>query len=333
MNVANMCASLIGWIARLYCLHALSRAVPLKRLRCPSARRLGWAALLGSLLLGGGAAFSGVPSPAQGSGETQLGYWTFSDTNWLSQFNFPPSSFTNISNVPGGDGNTLLINSTNPAWLIYNVVENDNTTNLSLDYGGLAFWFSPQWSSTNAGGCGPGCWAPLIQVGQYSAEANYGLWTLCTDPEGANIGFFAQDGNGFEASFLTAPICWMNGDWHYIALSYSYANSTLFIDGLAVTNGSPVTRQPGPQVIAEGFCVGSSPDGIAQARGRFDDLSTYNYPVGWGEVAGEFEVRGLVYFGAPPPLATGRIISAPAGSTRNPTYSAVAGAGCLATLR
>jgi len=272
-------------------------------------------------------------APPQGNMGVQLGYWTFSDTNWLSDYNYSPVSFTNIANVPGGDGNTLLLNSTNPAWLIYNVIENDNTTNITLDYGSLTFWFSPQWSSTNAGGTGPGCWAPLIQVGQYTTNAGYGVWSLTIDPEGTNIGFFAQDGNGLEANFLTAPVCWTNGDWHYIALSYSHTNSTLYIDGLLATNGSPVTCLPGPDVVAEGFCVGSSPGGTNQARGRFDDLSTYNYPIGAWEVAGDYEVWGIVYYGGPKLLSMDLITSAPSTYVLTPTFQAVVGFGNLTNLQ
>ena len=272
-------------------------------------------------------------APPQGNIGVQLGYWTFSDTNWLSDYNYSPLSFTNIVNAPGGDGNTLLLNSTNPAWLIYNVIANDNTTNITLDFGSVAFWFSPQWSSTNAGGSGPGCWAPLIQVGQYTTNAGYGVWSLTVDPQGTNIGFFAQDGNGLEANFLTAPVCWTNGDWHYIALSYSHTNSALYIDGLLATNGSPVTCLPDPDVIAEGFCVGNSPDGTAQALGRFDDLSTYNYPVGAWEVAGDFEVWGIVYYGEPRLLSLDHISSATSSYVLTPTFKAVTGAGYLTTNR
>ena len=161
--------------------------------------------------------------------------------------------------MPGGDGNALLLNRTNPAGLIYNVVDPGSTTNLTLTFGSVEFWFAPQWSSTNAGGTGPGCLAPLIQVGHFSTNASYGLWSLSLDPQGMNIAFIAQDGNGNEADFLVASICWTNNQWHCVDLTYSPSNSALYIDGLLVTNGTGVTCLPPPQVVAQGFSIGGSP--------------------------------------------------------------------------
>jgi hypothetical protein len=51
----------------------------------------------------------------------------------------------------------LVVETNLPAWLQFNVVENDGTTNLTVDSGTVTFWFAPgNWSSTNAGGTGPG---------------------------------------------------------------------------------------------------------------------------------------------------------------------------------
>src|SRR5437899_1984003 len=65
----------------------------------------------------------------------QLDGWLFSSTNWLSWSGYAPVAFTNLVNVSGGDGNCLELNSTNPAFLRYNVVEDDATVELSLGTG------------------------------------------------------------------------------------------------------------------------------------------------------------------------------------------------------
>jgi hypothetical protein len=49
--------------------------------------------------------------------------WSFEDTNWDSDFGFPPLSYTNIVQVPDWDGNALQVDTTNAAWLTYNLVE------------------------------------------------------------------------------------------------------------------------------------------------------------------------------------------------------------------
>src|SRR5271163_1883184 len=58
--------------------------------------------------------------------------------------------------IPIRDYGSLIVDSTNAAWLQYNVCESDGTTNLTVNTGSVTLWFAPSWSSTNAGGSGPG---------------------------------------------------------------------------------------------------------------------------------------------------------------------------------
>src|SRR4051812_30075888 len=113
----------------------------------------------------------GNPSP-------WLGYWAFDDTNtWTSILNYPPRSFTNLSSSFLGDGEVLIVDSTNNAWINYNITESSGTNNLALDVGTTMFWFAPlSWASTNQGGTGPGVWSRLIDVGSYTTNASYGWW-------------------------------------------------------------------------------------------------------------------------------------------------------------
>src|SRR5580704_15337085 len=93
---------------------------------------------------------SGPPLPPPPLGEL-LGIWRFDDTNWLTAGGFPPLSFTNIDLVPDWDVNAVQVDSTNAAWISYNMVETNGHTNLTLGYGSVLFWFLPNWSSTNEG--------------------------------------------------------------------------------------------------------------------------------------------------------------------------------------
>ena len=115
------------------------------------------------------------------------------------------------------------MDSPDPAWLQYNVVENDGTTNLTVDQGSVLFWFAPNWSGTNEGGTGPGAAGRLIEVGAYTEDASYGWWSLYTDPDGVNLYFSAQGSDGSQTNYLSAPIDWTTNRWHLIALTYSTA--------------------------------------------------------------------------------------------------------------
>src|SRR5215831_13490562 len=75
--------------------------------------------------------------------------WSFSYEGWLSDRGYAPGSFTNLA-VGLGDGTAVVVDSTNAAWLRYNVWEADGHSNLSVTNGSLLFWFAPGWSSAVA---------------------------------------------------------------------------------------------------------------------------------------------------------------------------------------
>ncbi len=117
----------------------------------------------------------GPPSPGGPSGH-QLNWWPFADTNWLSYSSNAPLAFSNAVNATsGGDGNCLLLDTTNitPAFLLYNLIETNGATNLSLGVGTVSLWFNPAWASTNLSGLGPGDFASLITVGEYGTNTSF----------------------------------------------------------------------------------------------------------------------------------------------------------------
>src|SRR5437660_5242221 len=150
---------------------------------------------------------AGIPLP--GDPPPWLDYWSFNDTNTFETYNgYAPVSFTNVDVSDLGDWYAPILDSTNAAWLHYNITENDGTNHFKVDRGSVMFWFAPNWSGTNQGGTGPGEWSRLIEVGSYTANASYGWWSIYTDPEGVNLYFSAQTNNGSGATYLSVPISW-----------------------------------------------------------------------------------------------------------------------------
>ena len=79
-----------------------------------------------------------MPPGGSGTTYTPIATWSFNDTNaWSNDAGFPPLSFTNVAGLYLGNGTSLLINSTNPAWMQYNTVETNGHVNLSLVQGGV----------------------------------------------------------------------------------------------------------------------------------------------------------------------------------------------------
>jgi len=289
------------------------------------------------------AAVVGIEAPPVpgGSGPTNLllSTWSFTDTtNWLTDTNpltgiaYPPVSFTNLNVSDLGNGAALVVDSLDPAWLQYNVVENDGTTNLTVDQGSVLFWFAPDWSSTNAGGAGPGVWGRLLEVGGYTPDSSYGWWSLYVDDGGNNLYFSAQT-NDFSSNvwtYLSAPISWTTNQWHLLAISYSSTNSSLYIDGGLVTNGPPVTYWPGPDVLANGFCIGSDSNGVLQAHGMFDQMATYANPVDSNTVSSAFDWQQAPYDLNPENIAN--LAPGPWYVTNSPAFDVISGPGSLLSL-
>ena len=218
---------------------------------------------------------------------TNLNSWSFGDTNtWHSDLGHAPITFTNLTSSSMGNiynGYSLTLDSINPAWLRYNVLEGDGTTNLTIETGSVTFWFAPNWASatTNQNGSGPGDWGRLLEVGAYTTNASYGWWSLYLDSGGTNLYFAAQtnSGDGATVIYLSAPVDWASNIWHNVTLTYSSTNTVLYLDGQLATNGAGVTVFPGPEVLSSGFSIGSDAGGTAQAHGSLDDIYTFDFPL------------------------------------------------------
>ncbi len=280
-----------------------------------------------------------APSPGDTNSRAYyvpLDSWSFYDsTNWTSDKGYAPVSFTNLSFSYLGDGASLVVNSNAPAWLQYNVYETNGKTNLTVDGGTVAFWFAPNWASTNQGGSGPGEWGRLIEVGGYSPDSSYGWWSLYVDDVGQNIYFSAQtnDLSSNVTTYVSAPISWTTNYWHYIVLTYSSTNTALYMDGELATSGPPVTVFPGPDVLTNGFYLGSDSNGVLQAQGMFNSLYTFSTPLDAGIINELFNRSYGFYIMNPwnsPFMA--EVVSAPSAPSTTGTPNVITGSGYLLSV-
>ena len=222
----------------------------------------------------------------------RLASWRFETTNWLGDQGQVPISFSNIVNVADGSNNVLWLDSTNPANLKYRDVETNHAANIDVHNGSVVFWFKPDWASVGAGGTGPGTLGQLISLGQWTSNANYGCWNLTIAADGSSLSFITQT-NGAGTTNLVAPIAWVSNVWHQVALTYSSNGCSLYIDAQLVANGSGVVSYPDPVVRAtDGINIGSDRSGNQQARGRFDDLETFNYVLTVSDIASRSDSDG-----------------------------------------
>jgi hypothetical protein len=102
------------------------------------------------------------------------------------------------------------------------------------------------------------------------------------------------------------------------------------LDGDLVTNGLAVTTFPNSNVLAGGFYVGSDSNGVLQAHGMFDDLSTYDIPLNAQNVANAFTFGYANYYLNPANAAN--ISSASTTNYSEPILNAITGPGFLQSL-
>jgi len=264
---------------------------------------------------------------------TLLDSWSFRDsTNWPSDNRDAPVSFTNLAGSDLGDGFSLVVDSPSPAWLQYHVVETSGATNFSPAVGTISFWFAPEsWSSTNAGGPGPGESGRLFEVGSYTTNSSFGWWSLYVDPAGNNLYFSTQtnDLSSTSTTYLAVPITWKTNYFHNVVVTYSATNTALYLDGGLATNGPGLTVYPGPNALAKGLFIGSDSNGVAQAHGLFNNVVTYNAPLDSGTIRGLFQSEYPYYLMNPVNRAMALLTSANSTPADMAAYNAISGAGYL----
>jgi Bacterial TSP3 repeat/Concanavalin A-like lectin/glucanases superfamily len=259
-----------------------------------------------------------------------LDMWSFQDSLFSTDFGYLPIASTNVMLSPTDDGNGVLIASNGPAFLQYQTIEADGSTNLTLPSGTISFWFSPtNWSGTNAGGTGPGTWGRFLEVGAGTTNMNAQFFSLYTDPGGGNLYLAGKTNGGSATLFVSAPICWTNGAFHFVGVTYSPTGSVMYLDGQVAAIGSGISVWPGSEVYTNGFFLGSDGAGsqLQQAMGVFDDLETYDSPIDAATMGGIYNFHTISYTNVPP------VFIAPEGATftfqASPTLDAVTGQGNL----
>ena len=272
-----------------------------------------------------------MPPGANGAPtNTPLASWSFYDqTNWTSDQGYLPIAFTNINYSGLGDGKSLVVDTNLPAWLNFNIIEpSTGATNLILNgSGSISFWYAPNWSSASGG---PGQWAELIEIGEWTTNSSYGYWGLSVDPAGSNLWFVAQDGAGGTYG-LSAPISWTTNYFHFVAITYSSTNVSIYLDGQLMTNdGGGLNIWPGQTAVSGGVFFGSDTNGLLQAVGLFNTVETYSYPLASDDVQAIFNWNYGFYMMSPWNSAMWNIVSAPSNpSTNMVTPDVITGAGYL----
>jgi hypothetical protein len=235
------------------------------------------------------------PPPAPLGSPLPLNSWTLAAPPWSSDFGDLARGYSGLNEAPGWSeaGTCLSVDTNICAYLNFDVFETyaDVWTNISVcsSNGSLSFWYQPNYTSMADGGNGPQSWSALISIGAYTSNASVGNWLIAIDPSASNIVFLTAS-NGSRQMVFKYPIDMDAGDFWQIAVAWSDTNTALYLNGELATNAQPVLYRPTvSECLAYGFFVGSlGTNGDGQARGQFQDLISYDYPLTAEEVAQDY---------------------------------------------
>src|SRR5260370_22420069 len=91
-------------------------------------------------------------------------------------------------------------------------------------------------------------------------------------------------------NFMRMPLNGVSNQWHQIAVTYTQTNTGLYIDGVCLGTGAPgVYFFPDAIARSGGFSIGSTMGGTNQARGQFDEIETFNYPLASADIASAYQ--------------------------------------------
>jgi len=225
----------------------------------------------------------------------RLGYWKFDTVLLTNQAGVAPTSSNDCSLNADWNGSAVSLNHSD-CLLVY-PTSSRGQSYLNCTNGTVRLWFCPAWNSGRGGG--PGGDEAIIDVGEWTADFSYGLWTLGIVPDGTAIRFLTES-NGFEVDYFYAPVNFQANHWYQLALTYSPTNVAFYTNGilLATSTGVPsfytndrnntngliwscgngISYYPTPSVQATGFSLGSDTSGQT-VYGQIDELETFNYPL------------------------------------------------------
>lgn len=237
-----------------------------------------WTALVVALVCSGsGLAMPRPPGPPLP--ERQLTTWRFDDAAWVARPTSNALAARHLALAESWSGYALDTSGEQSSLLALPLFSSTGKPHVTANAGTVRFWFAPAWSSKSAGGSGPGEWARLFEVSNPSDEQQKFWITLAIDPTGSILTLASKAEHG-PPVYLQAAVQWQAGQWHQVHAVYSPTNTLLVVDGaLAAATENGIAWPGAAQWPELAFSLGSGLDGEDIARGQFEELTTFAFPL------------------------------------------------------
>jgi hypothetical protein len=157
------------------------------------------------------------------------------------------------------------------------VIDSTGRRTLAHSSGAVRFWFSPDWSSVQEGGKGPGSYARLLELVDLSGSAPQTRWSLYAGQDGDTLYLSGLGADAKAADFLKAGVSFAAGQWQMITLNYSLKGTQLWLGDQLVAEGEGLPAAAEWQEPSLGLIIGSDFGVTAPAHGQFEELTTFDY--------------------------------------------------------
>lgn len=213
-----------------------------------------------------------APLPALPPAATTLFHTRFDEAYWPGHLRTATVTTDYGTLVESYSGYALQRAGKSVVPFVVSALDATGRLSVATDAGAFGFWFKADWTSTAAGGGGPGYAARLVEmvaVGDKQAAAG---WSLQTSADGSALVLVGADGT---ETLLKAGIGWVPGEWHWVVINYG-AKTELWLDGALAAEGAGTVALP-PKVA--GLVLGSTVLGSETAGGEFEDVSAFRRPL------------------------------------------------------
>jgi hypothetical protein len=216
--------------------------------------------------------------------ERYLNHWDFDNTNMLAP-TWTNTFHENIGLADSWSEYALSMEGNQPALFAIPGIDATGHTNITPLAGSIRFWFKPSWTSGAIGNAGQKFDGRLFEAASWTANQSISWCSLQFGANGESISFVAQSGDDQVELFRT-PIQWQADQWHQVALIYAPQGTWLVLDGQFIAQGTTAALTPlASNRGVFGICIGSAASGRNLAQGQFEELTTFDYPLGALEVS------------------------------------------------
>jgi hypothetical protein len=209
--------------------------------------------------------------------EPTLALYRFDEVDWHAPMLPPAIGFENALVQESWSEYALIRDGLSIGPVAVPVIDSAGRRTLAHSSGAVRFWFSPDWSSVQAGGKGPGGYARLLELVDLSGSSAQTRWSLYLAEEGDTLYLSGVGADAKAADFLKAGVSFAAGQWQLITLNYSPKGTQLWLGDQLVAEGEGLPSCGPGQEPWLGLIIGSDFGVTTPANGQFEELATFDY--------------------------------------------------------